>query len=193
MEGDQAIITAVKKDDWMMSILEAVKTMDLPDWWICAGFVRSKIWDGLHGYETRTPLADIDVIYFDDENLSEGDEKRYEEGLAEIMPDVPWSVKNQARMHKRNRLAPYCSSVDAISKFPETATAIGIKLNAEHDLVIAAPCGTVDLMNLQIKPTPHFVQHAELLPIYKQRIEDKGWLQTWPQLCISGLAERNHE
>ena len=185
---DQVIIAAVKEDDWMMSILAAAKTLDLPDWWICAGFLRSKMWDRLHGYDQRTPLADIDLIYFDAGKVLEVDEKRYEAMLAEIMPDVPWSVKNQARMHKRNHIAPYRSSVDAISKFPETATAIGIQRNSENELVLAAPCGTGDLMNLQIKPTPHFIQHEELFHIYEQRIAEKGWQQTWPQLCVFSSA-----
>ncbi len=30
-----------------MEILETANSLNLPDWWICAGFVRSKIWDTL--------------------------------------------------------------------------------------------------------------------------------------------------
>src|SRR5690606_18827150 len=113
------------KDAWMIGVLSAAKSLDLPDWWICAGFVRSKIWDTLHGFNERTPLSDIDVIYFDAENLSEHTEKRLEEKLHRIMPGLPWSVKNQARMHIVNELESYTSAIDAISKFPETATALG--------------------------------------------------------------------
>lgn len=184
MNGEQDIITAVSEDDWMVAILAAAKTLELPDWWICAGFIRSKMWDHLHHYSHRTPLGDIDVIYFDAENQEEAEEKRCESMLVEIMPNVPWSVKNQARMHTRNQLAPYSSSVDAISKFPETATAVGIKLSPDNQLVVTAPCGTEDLLNLHVTPTPHFMQHPELLPIYQQRLENKSWQTNWPKVTV---------
>lgn len=57
MEGEQKIIAAVREDEWMMDILAAAKTLELPDWWICAGFLRSKMWDEMHRYEYRTPLG----------------------------------------------------------------------------------------------------------------------------------------
>ena len=40
--------------------------------------------------------------------------------------------KNQARMHVVNNMLPYSSSVDAISKFPETATALGVTLDEKQ-------------------------------------------------------------
>ncbi|MGB6407586.1 MAG: nucleotidyltransferase family protein, partial [Planococcus donghaensis] len=83
----------------MMSLLKAVKSADLRDGWICAGFVRSKIWDTLHGFNERTPLPDIDVIYFDDKNIGEEEEKEIEKNLIIMYPGIPWSVKNEARMH----------------------------------------------------------------------------------------------
>ena len=39
--------------------------------WIC----RSKIWDILHDFSERTPIPDIDVIYFDPTNIDELDGK----------------------------------------------------------------------------------------------------------------------
>ena len=40
----------------MMDLLKGAKSLNLPDWWICAGFVRSKIWDVLHGFDERTTI-----------------------------------------------------------------------------------------------------------------------------------------
>lgn len=48
--NEEGIIALIKDDKWMMEILETVKSLNLPDWWICAGFVRSKIWDVLHDF-----------------------------------------------------------------------------------------------------------------------------------------------
>ncbi|QKY69328.1 nucleotidyltransferase family protein [Lentibacillus sp. CBA3610] len=71
LKSEKDILKVINEDDWMMDILTTVKSLNLPDWWVCAGFVRSKIWDILHGYSERTPMPDIDVIYFDDTNISE--------------------------------------------------------------------------------------------------------------------------
>lgn len=78
INNEEDIIKAIEKDEWMMDLLRAVKTLNLPDWWICAGFVRSKIWDVIHNFSTRTPLPDIDVIYFDSKKVDELEEKKIE-------------------------------------------------------------------------------------------------------------------
>src|SRR5690606_967629 len=97
IENEQDIIQLVKDDAWMMDVLEAGKSLNLPDWWVCAGFVRSKIWDVLHGFANRTSIPDVDVIYFDKINTDEEVEKQLEEKLRSINPNIPWSVKNEAR------------------------------------------------------------------------------------------------
>lgn len=184
MINEDKIISIIYEDKWMMEILEAVKSLYLPDWWICAGFVRSKIWDTLHNLDERTPIPDIDVIYFNPANIDELEEKKYEQKLKCLNPHIPWSVKNEARMHIKSSMPPYISSVDAISKFPETATALGVKLNEDDHLILTAPCGIDDLINLEVKPTPFFTESKERVGIYEERVKKKNWKQTWNKLKI---------
>ncbi|MED4206927.1 nucleotidyltransferase family protein [Neobacillus mesonae] len=182
--NEEKIITLIKEDKYMMDILKAAKSLNLPDWWVCAGFVRSKIWDTLHNFSKRTPLQDIDVIYFDPVNTDESEEKKYEKKLKTLNPHIPWSVKNEARMHVKNNIHPYSSSVDAISKFPETATALGVKLDAEDNVLLASPCGIQDVVNLEVKPTPFFIETKERIQIYEDRITNKNWKTIWGDLKI---------
>ncbi|WP_051314861.1 nucleotidyltransferase family protein [Alteribacter aurantiacus] len=168
----------------MMEIIKAASTLNLPDWWICAGFVRSKIWDTLHGFDKRTDLPDVDVIYFDEENVDEMTEKKLEGKLRALLPDIPWSVKNEARMHIVNNIPPYTSSEDAISKFPETATALGVKIDKNNRLILTAPCGIDDVLNLEIKPTPYFKETKERANIYEERVRKKNWKKTWHNIKI---------
>ncbi len=65
IQTEQDIVRLIENDEWMINVLQLAKSLELPDWWICAGFVRSKIWDTLHNYEIRTTIPDVDVIYFD--------------------------------------------------------------------------------------------------------------------------------
>jgi hypothetical protein len=93
IETEEDVCRLISSDVWMMNILLAVRTLNLPDWWISAGFVRLKVWDAVHGYQERTPLPDVDVIYFDESNDDEAEEKRIENRLLHLQSDVPWSVK----------------------------------------------------------------------------------------------------
>lgn len=184
---EEDIIRLISADRWMMDIIHTAKSLELPDWWVCAGFVRTKIWDALHGYTERTPLPDVDVVYFDASMTDEAVEKDLEAKLRRIAPDVPWSVKNEARMHKINDFAPYSSSVDAISKFPETVTALGVTLDANNRLVLTAPCGIEDVLHMHVKPTPSFREHPELISVYNRRITQKNWKAKWPKVAVFQL------
>lgn len=84
------------------------------------------------------PIADINVIYFDKENLAEEIEKQYEQEARKVSPNEPWSVKNQEQMHVLDGSNPYKSAVDGIFELPEIPTAIGVKLS-KGLLEIAAP------------------------------------------------------
>ena len=184
LENEYDIIQLVQEDPWMMDILRNAKALQLPDWWVCAGFARSKIWDVLHNFPVRTPLPDVDVIYFDPKNLDEEVEKELETQLKRLNPNTPWSVKNEARMHVVNDIPPYLSAVDAISKFPETATALGLKLDEHDNVVLAAPCGIEDVIHLVIKPTCYFEETQARATIYEERLVKKNWPGIWHKVTV---------
>lgn len=184
MRTEEDIIQIIYKDDYMMEILQTARKLQLPDWWICAGFLRAKIWDVLHEVSVPTQLPDVDVIYFDKTNINEDVEKKWENDLRSRMPQVPWSVKNQARMHTINQVSPYLSSEDAISKFPETATALGVKLTSKGELLLTAPWGIDDAVNMAVRPTPYFNETKTRLEIYKERQRRKNWQATWSSVTI---------
>jgi uncharacterized protein len=184
LKRKEDVIKLIQSDEAMMQIIKAASTLNLPDWWICAGFVRSKIWDALHGFKDRTSTPDVDVIYYDQARIDENYEKELEKKLKSMLPDVPWSVKNQARMHVINNIPPYTSSEDAISKFPETATALGVKLDKENNLVLTDPCGIEDVLNLEVRPTLFFTETKDRAAIYEERIIKKNWKAIWHKVKV---------
>ncbi len=186
---EKEIICLIKEDRWMMQLLKDAKSLNLPDWWICAGFVRSKIWDTVHNKCVRTSLPDIDVIYYNPDNTKELEEKKYENQLKSLRPNTPWSVKNQARMHLVNKMNPYTSSTDAISKFPETATALGVKLDEFDNVLLTAPWGTHDVLHLIVKPTPYFVETEERFQIFQDRVCKKNWISIWSRILLHPYGE----
>lgn len=175
------ILELIKNDSWMMQILAAAESMELPDWLIGAGFVRNKVWDHLHGYKKSTPPTDIDLVYFDKE--SKFDEKEIESRLKTLVSEVDWEVVNQATAHNWNEEEPYTSTADAISKWPETATGVGVTLKKD-ELKLIAPLGIDDLVNVIARPTPAFKVSEKKRARVQERITQKHWKEKWPKLQV---------
>ncbi len=184
LASERDILALVAADAWMMAALTAVAGLGLPDAWIGAGFLRGAVWDRLHGYGSRTPLDDIDVVYFQPDAPDPAAEVALELRLGDRLPGLPWSVKNQARIHLRNDDPPYGSSADALAHWLETPTAVALRLNQAGGLELLAPLGTRDLLGLVVRPTPHARAHKHRLAAYRARLESKNWPAKWPKLRV---------
>ncbi len=180
-ERVRRVVAIVAADDWSMARLRHVRSLGLPDWAIGAGFVRALVWDRLTDKATRSRLGDIDVIYFDPGDPDGAREAAAEAALARCDPNLPWSVKNQARMHRRNLDRPYRSTEDALGFWLETPTCVAVRLEADDRMTVLAPHGLDDLFALRIAPTP---AGRAKLDQYRRRLETKGWATTWPSLAI---------
>ncbi len=184
LASERDILALVAGDAWMMAALTAVAGLGLPDCWIGAGFLRGAVWDRLHGYGSRTPLDDIDVVYFDPKASDPAAEAALARRLGARLPDLSWEVKNQARMHLRNGDAPYGSCAEALAHWLETPTAVALRLNQAGGLELLAPFGTEDLLGLVVRPTPHARTHKHRLAAYRARLEAKNWPAKWPKLRV---------
>jgi uncharacterized protein len=127
-----------------------------------------------------SPLNDIDVIYFDKAHLSWDIDEAYESKLRSIVNRYNWSVKNQARMHIRNKHLPYESIDEALREWPEVCTAVAMRLNADNSWTVIAPHGLEDLFSLIIRKSPSFTDRDYFL----NRIDRKGWTNRWSKLKI---------
>lgn len=182
MKTEDDVLKLIESDAWMMDVLHVVSSLNLPDWWIGAGFVRNRVWDKLHG-RARSALNDVDVIYLDRLNPDENLEKMYEKRLTQLKSDIPWSIKNHARMNELNGDDPYTSSSEGLSRWVETATCVGVRLNKDNSLELTAPHGIEDLVNLILRPSPR-IKQQKLWSVFDDRVKKKGWLQKWPKLKI---------
>jgi len=180
MDRRSQLIAILRNDPLRWHLLDVVRSLNLPDGWIGAGFVRNAVWDYLHGRPAARPSGDVDVIWYDPRCTEATEDREQERALRALEPGIAWSVKNQARMHHRNGDAPYASAVDAMRSWPETATAVAVRRTGTDDYEVAAPLGLEDLMQLVLRPTPRFA--AEKHHIYDDRVCSKGWLQIWPLL-----------
>ena len=174
--------------------LQCAKVHSMPQWCLAAGFVRNLVWDRLHGFEL-SPLNDIDLIYFCPLNISPERDLVIETYLNQLAPELPWSVKNQARMHVRNQDMAYTSCVDAMAYWPELETAIGVSYQAvdtesdtqtcvgminhpaSYAIELVAPFGLNSLFALKLSANP-----KRSLSVFDHRVATKGWLTRYPLL-----------
>jgi len=180
-EPERWLTDILRGDALTVDCLKAVRDLALPDCWIGAGFVRNKAWDVLHGRAAFTPLNDVDVVYFDPAATERTHETVYEHSLAEALPGVHWEVRNQARMHLRKGVPPYTDTTDAMSRWVQTATAVGARIDDECKIHILAPHGLDDLVNLILRPTP---SHAGNRETFDRLLAEKGWLDMWSKLKV---------
>lgn len=169
------------QDKDMIKILDIISSLPLQDVWLAAGAVRNLIWNHLSGKPGFDYDTDIDLIFFDPD-MSYEDSLKMEEKVNHRYPDYQWQVKNQCHMHKHNPMtAPYQSACDAVSKYPETCTAIAIRL-CQNDLEIYAPYGFDAILSFECHPTPYFLANQERMLVYKKRFMQKNWSAKWPKI-----------
>lgn len=168
----------IVQDKKRMEALFAAAQLRLPDGCLAAGFVRNLAWDKMHEYSRPTVLNDIDLIYFDESDISETKDHDIEQQLKSVS-DFPWSVKNQARMHMRNLDPPYTSTADAMSYWVEIQTAVGAQLDG--DVMIIAPLGIESLFDFTITLNAKRPKPAD----FRQRVAEKRWLEIWPRLIVN--------
>lgn len=156
--------------------------------WLSAGYVRSLVWNKIFNVSTSSQQADVDLIYFDSNDLSEARVKELKVFLEKKSQNAVWDIKNQAFAWKKNGDEPYRCIEDAISCWPETVTAIAIILEEQEEIKILAPFGTKDLLQGVVKPTPHFL--LQKIEQYRFRQNEKKWWERWPKIRILEIQNR---
>jgi hypothetical protein len=168
----------------LMEALRAARAVAAPDWLIGAGAIRDVVWDAFHDRPRTAVPRDIDVGFFDPDDLTPERDRAVDDALSSRAPGLPWEAKNQAAVHlwypRRFGfdVPAFKSSADAIATFPETATCVGVRLLAADDVLIVAPYGLDDLLGCVCRHNPTRVS-AEF---YERRVVEKGWRERWPRM-----------
>ncbi|RYF49194.1 MAG: nucleotidyltransferase family protein [Cytophagaceae bacterium] len=176
----RAIKSLIHKSEDAMRVLTALQATD-SRLFLGGGLVRNLVWDHLHAFKNPTPVDDVDVMYFDQLSVTKEHDRVIEASLHNRVRNLLWSVKNQARMHLSNGDEPYVSFDDAVSKWPETATCIAVRLNASGELELIAPHGLSDLFRLLVRPTANFLHRPQRI---EERVTGKQWKRTWSNLEV---------
>ena len=183
----QDLLQAIQLNTDLMKILIIIRNLGLKDSWLAAGSIRNFIWNLLSDKSPFERETDVDVIFFDPD-ISYEETVSLEKKLREDFPQYQWELKNQVYMHQHSpHTVPYTSSRDAMSKYPERCTAVGLRLNEDSTLELFAPYGLEDILNFQVHPTPHFLENEDRMKLYQTRLSKKNWQEKWKNLTFSNL------
>ncbi|MFC1236337.1 nucleotidyltransferase family protein [Vibrio sp. F74] len=169
----------LEKDVLRLRALRCVQSLQLPDCYVAAGFIRNMVWDFVHDYRFSTPLNDVDVIYFDSNESSNNVHEHYEQQLSEMMPNLNWQVRNQAKMHMRNGDKPYKSTLDAMGYWVEKETSVAARILDSHQIECISAFGFESLFQLKLT-----YNSKRDRTTFEQRVSSKGWLIQWPRLTV---------
>ena len=176
------IIRLVRSDSWLMELLNIVRSVGLAEWCIAAGAVRNLVWDYLQEYDNRTYPSDVDVLFYDRVETDSTYEVEVENRLSAIKSDIRWEAVNQATVHHYTRdPRPYASIEEAMSRWADPVTAVGVRLTDTDQLKVIAPCGLDDLFSMIVRPN---LVAPDAAAVYHQRVTTKNWLSRWPKLKI---------
>jgi hypothetical protein len=170
----------------VMSVLEAARKARLPDWRLFSGAVYQTLWNGLTGRPADHGIRDYDIGYFD-ADLSPKAESLHRARLLANVPDPlrgRVEAVNQARVHlwfEKKFGRPYAALTDtgeALRRSLFTAHAVGVRLEPDFSLSIAAPYGLGDIFDMVLRPNPEIAvvgAHAE---------KARRALERWPELTV---------
>ncbi len=180
------LVALVRGSPVLMRALRAARAVDPPDWLIGAGAIRDRVWDHLHGFTRATPVKDVDLAFFDPASLGGERERGVQRALTALAPDLAWDVTNQAEVHLWYphvfgvAVKPLTCTSDAVATWPETATAIGVRLRADGTMRVVAPYGLDDLFALIWRRNPRCATRDQ----YRRRVENKQIAKRWPRVTI---------
>lgn len=183
---ERRLVDIVRADPGLMHVLTTVRGLGLSDWRVFSGAVYQSVWNAVTGRPVGYGRKDYDLGYFDLNTSWDAEDVVIKRVVAAF--DEPFrtdvEVRNQARVHLwfMDRFGepyePLTGTDEALTRFVAPAFAVGVRLEADDTISVAAPFGLEDVFAVTIRPNPN-------------RPLAKGWTRTvesakarWPELRI---------
>lgn len=183
---DIRLIQIVRADPGLMHVLGVVRALDLPDWRIFSGAVYQSVWNAVTGRPAGYGIRDYDLGYFDPDTSWDAEDvviKRVAAAFEEPFRSKV-EVRNQARVplwfpaHFGEPYDPIASTDEALERFVAPTFAIGIRLEADDTISVAAPLGLSDIFGLVLRPNPK----RKLAKDWPRVVERA--VARWPELTV---------
>lgn len=170
----------------VMHVLTGMRDQELDQWRLFSGAVYQTVWNHQTGREPGHGLRDYDIGYWDPDTSWDAEDVIIQRVASAF--DEPFKstveVRNQARVpiwfesHFGEPYAPLDQADQALERFVAPAFAVGVRLEPDDSLSVAAPFGMEDLFAMVLRPNPN-------RPLAGDWDKVVGKLTTrWPELKV---------
>jgi hypothetical protein len=187
LERTPALAAILRASPDVMHVLTTVRALRLPDWRLFSGAVYQSVWNHQTGRPPAYGLKDFDIGYFDPDTSWDAEDVFIKRVAAAF--DEPFKstveVRNQARVHLwfedhfGEPYEPLASTDEALGRFVCPGFAVGVRLEDDDTISVAAPFGLEDVFDMILRPNPN-------------RPEARGWARVtasargrWPEARIA--------
>ena len=183
---ESRLAAIVRADPGLMHVLTTVRALGLDDWRVFSGAVYQSVWNAVTGRPAGYGIRDYDLGYFDPDTSWDAEDAVIKRVAAAFQPPFRdmVEVRNQARVHlwfEGKFGEPYealTGTDEALARFVAPAFAVGVRLEDDDVISVAAPFGLEDIFSLTLRPNPN-------------RPLARGWDRAvtnarsrWPELSI---------
>lgn len=178
----------IASSPWLLNVLGTVREAGLPDAWVGAGVLRDLVWGQLYGGGFNPQdVRDVDVAFFDANDLTPGNDVAATDVLRLHEPAVPWEATNQAAVHTwygsvfgTGPVDALHSVADAVATWPETATCVAVRLDSAETLHVCAPLGLDDLLDGVWRRNPRRIT----VELSRSRLSRHDLRRRWPRIKV---------
>ena len=182
----QALETIIAGQPDLMRVLGVLRAVTLPDAWITSGAIYNTVWNYLTGRPMLGGIKDVDVIYFDPDDLSYEAEDAVIREVGAALSDIglPVEIRNQARVHlwfperfgvSYPRLTHATQSLDF---YASKTHAVAARLATDGGIEIAAPFGLDFMFSFRMVPN-HAIDNSVTHAAKSARAK-----AIWPELVV---------
>ena len=183
---ERRLTDIVRADPGLMHVLTTVRSLGLEDWRVFSGAVYQSVWNAVTDRPAGYGIRDYDLGYFDPDVSWDAEDAVIRRVAAAFEPPFREmvEVRNQARVHlwfEGKFGEPYealAGTDEALSRFVAPAFAVGVRLEEDNSISVAAPFGLEDVFGMVLRPNPN-------------RPLAKGWEKAvsnararWPELTV---------
>lgn len=157
------LIEILRADPGLMHVLTVLRDQNLPDWRVFSGAVYQSVWNAVTAREPGHGVRDYDVGYYDPDTSWDAEDVIIKRVAAAF--EGPFrskvEVRNQARVplwfpaHFGEPYDPIACTDEALERFVAPAFAVGVRLEADDAISVAAPLGLEDVFALTLRPNPN--------------------------------------
>ena len=182
----------VRADPGLMHVLTTVRGLGLDDWRVFSGAVYQSVWNAVTGRPAGYGIRDYDLGYFDADASWDAEDAVIRRVAAAFEPPFRdmVEVRNQARVHlwfEGKFGEPYealTGTDEALARFVAPAFAVGVRLENDDTISVAAPFGLEDVFAMVLRPNPN----RPLANGWDRAVDNA--VARWPELQVLRPAMR---